>query len=163
MMSIEMIQRERPFEQRARVNQQYIWTANDTLHIEVNNGYRRFVHEHANRLWKGVKLYWQIRGEPVYAKIVRNQWVADCGECQGSIIIEPGQPFMCIECLNTSNGHYARPILWPDDRSRLQIESILLGRYQYINRNWEPGETIEMLIAENIEHGQPVPVAGGQR
>ena len=39
---------------------------------------------------------------------------------------------------------------------REQIERVLRERKRE-NMNWEPGETLEMLIADNIRHGDPLP------
>lgn len=44
--------------------------------------------------------------------------------------------------------------VFPDERA--EIERVLRGR-KARNMNWEPGESLEYLIADNIEHGDPVP------
>jgi hypothetical protein len=40
---------------------------------------------------------------------------------------------------------------------RAQIEQILRLRPLRQNMNWEPGESLEDLRAQNLEHGDPVP------
>lgn len=40
---------------------------------------------------------------------------------------------------------------------RAQIEAVLNLRPIRSTRNWEPNETLADLIAQNIEHGDPVP------
>lgn len=81
-------------------------------------------------------------GLMVYAN--RGRWIAEC-ECRSADQVQPTlRRWQCSEC-------GARwTLLWPG--SREQIERLLMMR-PAVNRNWLPEETIEMLVAENIEHG----------
>jgi hypothetical protein len=60
---------------------------------------------------------------------------------------------MCSNCFNGTVGGLWRRVELPGEMS--QIEAALLVRPVPNNRNWRPGETVEDLIAENIEHGLP--------
>ena len=56
-----------------------------------------------------------------------------------------GDLMVCGSC-----GQKSR-VLWPDDREG--IESVLSHRPIPESRNWLPGETVDDLKRENIEHG----------
>lgn len=44
--------------------------------------------------------------------------------------------------------------VYPENRA--EIERVLRSRKQR-NMNWEPGESLSYLLADNIQHGDPVP------
>lgn len=52
-----------------------------------------------------------------------------------------------------AQGEVWKPV-WPADKA--EIEDILRRR-KIQHMNWEPGETLEFLLAESVEHGDPVP------
>lgn len=79
-----------------------------------------------------------------------NRWVADCPACNGGIACWSENPHgACYDC-----GRIYRTAF---PRNQKQIEAVLLARPAR-NRHWLLGETLDMLKAENIEHGLPVTV-----
>jgi hypothetical protein len=115
--------------------------------------YQVFLVANARARWPDAQLNikWMARGIPVYAEIWRSMWVAQCPDCPEAIIVEPGEPFWCPNCCNAANGGYARPLIFPDNRTA--IEELLLARPNPETRNWLEHETLDMLRAENLEHG----------
>lgn len=76
-----------------------------------------------------------------------NRWVADCMTCRSALTVPPGTEFAgCWDCGGTIG-----PICWPNDPAG--IEAILSYRPDPNTRSWEPGETLEDLLAENFTHG----------
>lgn len=74
-----------------------------------------------------------------------------CPFCAGAQVIEPGEPFCCVDCVMSGNEGYSMDVVYPEERA--EIERILMLRPNPLNRNWLPHETIADLIAENLEHG----------
>lgn len=120
-------------------------------------------------------------GEPVRARIWQGQWIADC-ECNSASFVDPEEPiFFCFGCGNRLNGHKLRPVIFPPEAERQEIERLLLERpvddragltdmeragmakpllYVQIGesslpltRSWEPSQTVEDLARE-----QEIPV-----
>ncbi len=87
---------------------------------------------------------------PVLAYINEGRWVGDCPQCNASMMLMRGAPFLCANCVNTDLGCQARPLIWPTD-DQAEIEALLTVR-SIANRNWTPGESVDLLRAENIEH-----------
>jgi len=92
-------------------------------------------------------LDWTPAGEPLLAEIGGSNWRVRCDTCTEIIIYEPGEPFICPQCLNATNGYKARPVEMPADRK--EIERILLERPVPETRDWSPTETAAQLRAEN--------------
>lgn len=91
-----------------------------------------------------------LRGEmlgEVAARVNHGRWIVDCPTegCVGAELASEVRPFVCISC---TAGPYV--IVWPDERA--EIEALLEPRPTEA-QNWEPGETVEFLQAENDEHG----------
>jgi len=130
-----------------------IRTANQQRAVIQAGGYPRFVEQQIAWRWPGAPAAnWQARGE-IHAEIARSNWRVCCTTCREAIVIEPGLPFFCPNCLMQANGGYAMRVIWPAERA--QIEAVLLARPVPEHRNWLPGETVAMLIAENLAHGLP--------
>ncbi len=123
------------------------------------------------------------QGAPVVARIWQGQWIADCPDCAGAQFVEPGEPiYYCFGCANRSNGYSVRPVEFPPEDQRQEIERLLLerpvndmagltdlervglskpiltaqivatdGQIQTVSlaRNWNPGETVNELYAQN--------------
>jgi len=108
------------------------------------------------RWQKGV--CWEVSSSalPVIAYIVRSDWIADCGVCKESLVVEPGEPFFCPNCMNALHGGKARIVQWPEQYIRERVESILTARIIPETRNWNPEESVESLLAENLIHGEGV-------
>ena len=89
-----------------------------------------------------------VRGV-AYARVHCGRWVVPCVRpwCASALTLPPGTPAMqCWDC-----GAVAARIVWPPDPDG--IEAILLMRPNVLNRGWEPGETLEDLLIENVTHG----------
>lgn len=84
-------------------------------------------------------------------------WVADCPSgCGNAEHFGPHPTTGYVGGLQRSAFHCshcgsANPATWPSDQSA--IEAVLAKRPSPANRNWFPGETVEMLKGENIAHG----------
>lgn len=81
---------------------------------------------------------------PVLAYINHGRWVADC-VCNGSELID-GPVMVCGSC------GMETPVKYPGPKTRKRIEDALSVRNQRL-QNWHPDETIDELIAQNIDHG----------
>jgi hypothetical protein len=67
-------------------------------------------------------------GAPVEARIWQGQWIADC-ECRSASFVDPDEPvFMCFGCGNRANGQKPRPVIFPPEAERKEIERLLLER-----------------------------------
>jgi len=125
-----------------------IKSAKDQFSVQKAGGYRQFVELHSARRWQtGVN--WEVRGI-VAAEIHRSAWVVSCPFCRNAQVAEFGEPFFCVDCVMQGNGFKAMGIIFPENIDK--IERILLKRPDPNTRNWLLGETIEQLIAENIDH-----------
>lgn len=119
-----------------------------------------------------------VSGDPVIARIWQGQWIADC-ECRGAQFVDPSEPiFFCTDCLNRLNNGRARPVAFPAEAERMEIEKLILarpvndvrgvtdleraggaqpvifveiepGNVQPLRRDWLPSETVEDLRAQN--------------
>lgn len=84
----------------------------------------------------------------VAARANWGRWIADCLTCGSADRFRPGTPDMtCMEC-----GAY-QEIVWPAESLVVGVERLLMMRPNPATRNWEPGETLHDLLAENVEHG----------
>lgn len=82
------------------------------------------------------------------ARLNHGRWLVDCRACPGAGLLnrlEPDGRFRCPDC-----GAGPHAVVVPDDRDA--IEDAVAPR-EISNRNWRPGETVEDLIAANVEHG----------
>lgn len=83
----------------------------------------------------------------VYARHNWGRWVADCPTCPSALTVPPGTTgARCHDC-----GEVIGPILWPADPDGIEV--ILAMRPDPNTRNWEPGETLDDLLADNAIHG----------
>ena len=71
--------------------------------------------------------------------------MADC-PCNGAEIVEPDEKMLCGSCSTVST------VTFPDPKTRDKIESVLLRREPF-NQNWNSDETVDELVAQNIENG----------
>ena len=94
---------------------------------------------------------WTTNGMTVQAKINHSRWVVDCPYCPESLPAQPGLPMYCPNCGCVENGGFALTVVFPEERE--QIEAVLLKRPLPQNRNWEPGEDMALLLAENVMAG----------
>ncbi len=88
-----------------------------------------------------------------------SRWIARCPApyCRGAADLTYGQPRMvCVEPWCGAES----AVVWPPNVA--DIEYLLAVRPDPITRNWEPGETVHALLAENVEHGlAPLMLADG--
>lgn len=91
-------------------------------------------------------------GRVTRAYVNRGRWIVEC-ECREAREAQPGVKQWSCSC----SSQYS--ILWPSDTTRRKIEGLLAQRPPQ-NQNWWPWETIETLIAENLEHGCPASTGG---
>lgn len=91
----------------------------------------------------------QGRPAPALAYVNHGRWVADCPSpgCGGAMLVLKGGEFLCGTCFNAAIGGEYRPIEWPAEAA--QIEALLIGRPLAVHMNWNPGETLAQLEAEN--------------
>lgn len=127
-----------------------ILTANQQQIVKKAGGYRAFVNRLMRDRW-GVVPTWEIdkKAPPVYAWVNQSSWAGDC-ECRGSIVVEPGEPYICPDCGNAFYGGKARRVIFP--KKRAEIEELLLARPYPKNRNWLTTETVSDLKRQNKEH-----------
>ena len=114
-----------------------------------------------------------------YATINHGRWVAECPHCHWALKVKEfdkppaferfgcascgdGLPPEVIAALETVQGtkqklaaglaaikELGRPLTYPEEAET--IEAILSKRL-LVNRNWTPGETLDKLKVENMEH-----------
>lgn len=105
--------------------------------------------------------------DPLVAEIHHGVWIARCpcgarGVPRPGSIVDVACPLVwCVRCGNQAVGGGWRPVLLPPEEDRAAIEAVLLCRPSVEDRNWEPGETLADLAAQNREHGDPVPEEAG--
>lgn len=113
-----------------------------------------------------------INRNPVTARILMGQWIADC-ECGGAEFVAADEPFFfCFSCLNRVDDYALRPVVFPTEWEA--IEALLLERpvddrrglsdleraYNAkalihvegkgpLVRSWDAGETLDDLIEQN--------------
>lgn len=89
------------------------------------------------------------RAKPLPARINHNRLIADCPDCNGAEFVWRDGPhlLMCCSCWNGRVGGLWRAVTLPDDITT--IEAALSERVDPQSRNWQPGETVADLLAEN--------------
>jgi len=88
-----------------------------------------------------------------YAIVDCNRWLVRCPFCPAGVqyASTTDHRFFCVSCLNLANdGHWVR-VVWPADREA--IEQALVVRANLDQRNWILGETVDDLLAENVDLG----------
>jgi len=88
----------------------------------------------------------------VYAEVNHGRWIAKCPFCAGAELAM-GDAFFCQSCKMVVNGGRPISLNWPAARASIEH---LLGKRPLANRNWLPGESVDMLRAENLMHGLEV-------
>lgn len=87
---------------------------------------------------------------PLPAVANHGRWLTYCDRCSGAEIVFDDGWFICVSCILDDRGVAWRRVAFPDDRGA--IEEALATRL-VDHRNWEPGESIDFLLAENRDHG----------
>tara|TARA_Y100000310_G_scaffold233219_1_gene236074 strand:+ start:1926 stop:2354 length:429 start_codon:yes stop_codon:yes gene_type:complete len=98
--------------------------------------------------------------KPLKARINYGKWIVDCPWCKSAEFVFMDNPiFLCRNCWNNATTEYIKVSL---PKNINAIEAVLekrekfnweAGRKVYMNRNWEPGETVAFLEKENKDNG----------
>ncbi len=96
-------------------------------------------------------------GPDALARIDLGRWLVNCNDCASAVIVDDEDLFfLCPSC---GTGGNWRKVIMPGERT--DIEEIMMLRPGFrmanLNRFWSPGESVEKLLAENVEHGAPIP------
>ncbi len=104
-----------------------------------------------------------LSGTLAKARINWGRVIVDCPNqhCRSALALPPGWPlYVCWDCPAIGG------IVWPDNLA--DIAAVLWLRPDPFTRSWEPGESLEQLVAENIahrvgigEHWENLPAGGG--
>jgi hypothetical protein len=123
--------------------------------------YKQFVRDHGYKAWvqkliftRGYQLpiQWHEAQNEIEAYVHRDAWVADCPSCSGAMIVDDTEPlFFCVDCHNADNDGKPYRVNFPNQD---EVEALMAMRANPQARNWYPGETVEDLIEEQIEHGE---------
>lgn len=85
------------------------------------------------------------------ARVHQGLWIVDC-PCGGAEMVLKAHPITwCCSCGNRYCGGLWRAVRMPEDGA--EIERLLEVRPFPQSQNWEPGELLSQLAAENAEHG----------
>ena len=97
---------------------------------------------------KGMAVRVHDDADPVTAEVNHGVWLFLC-DCGAGVAADPtfGAGY-CFGC-----GAIHTNVVFPSEDDRLNIEHVLLARKKTVNRNWEPGEKLRELLADNGEHG----------
>ena len=89
--------------------------------------------------------------EPVHVVVNHGRWLVRCRNCPGAELARRRHPwFWCTSCYNHHLDNRLIPVIWPADPDAI---AALLGPRPLHAKNWEPGESLDVLRAENMEHG----------
>jgi hypothetical protein len=105
-----------------------------------------------------------------YPYVNDGRWIVDCPSptCASASLAAKGRKTMKCVCRDDTVCDHKAPcgkrwdLQWPDPDEVARIEAVLALRPRRdakgrTPRNWHPGETVDLLIAENIEHGIGAP------
>lgn len=122
--------------------------------------HRRDVDKAASPLDFVVKKWWKsdrlppfdvirsgVTSGEVEVQVNHGRWIVHCPDpdCAGAVLAsDTDRRFVCPYC---AFGVFA--VVWPKDRA--DIEAVLGDRPVKDTRNWEPGDTVAALEAENAE------------
>lgn len=131
----------------------YIKQALDHNGPQGAGGYKGWVQKLTTLYWPRAKVVinWKALEGSVNAKISHSVWCVQCPFCPGAILAQNGEPFFCPDCAMQGNNGHPMSVVWPENVR--EIETELVKRPDPNTRNWTPGETVEMLQAENRAHG----------
>jgi hypothetical protein len=96
---------------------------------------------------------------PMVARVNHGHWIASCecgseGEPSPGCVVWLDWPIgWCVRCGNAGAGGRWRPVVVPDSPTALAIAAVLDLRPDPATQNWEPGESVAELVAENAAHG----------
>ncbi len=93
---------------------------------------------------------------PTQATVNNGRLIAPCTGCVGGAeYIWRGGPYQmyCANCGNRDIGNNWRRIIMPEDRILREVERLLLMRTDPGTQNWNPTESIQELVLENLNYG----------
>jgi hypothetical protein len=88
--------------------------------------------------------------DPTFARADWSRWIADCPNpyCSSALMLSRFEPFFqCWDCGARSE------ITWPTERMVYEIERLLTMRPFEKDRCWNPGETLQDLMGQNVVLG----------
>lgn len=129
-----------------------IRTANQQMSVKRAGGIIAFTERLVKERWMRT-IDWSRIGGVVAAEIAHSNWRVSCPYCSGAIVIEPGLPFFCPDCCMQANDYQPMFVQMPDEKTRREIERLLVMRADPVRRNWYPHETIADIRHENNRHG----------
>ncbi len=121
---------------------------------ETNFGPSRWQRIRAIVLQKGIMLPLdgEVANEPILEPCINHgRWIIRCPWCNNAELASDDELFFCSNCCNAAMGR--RQVRAPFPKERLEIETALVKRPLVGNRNWEPHEPLELLLADNASHG----------
>lgn len=93
----------------------------------------------------------------ILAYVNHGRWIAECPDCAGAqLVSELERRFWCLNCGNAAVNFAWRHVRMPQKRTAIEAELVIrpaARNERAITRNWLPGETVEDLQRENVEHG----------
>lgn len=121
---------------------------------------------------RGIKITMKdtLAKSPVFARIYRGHWIADCDVCNGAMFVDPSEPvFFCLECFNRKENGKLRPVIFPEDRQNIEaavlerpindyagvtdseraMRAFIQAGDKIATRDWIPGETAEDIRKQN--------------
>jgi ribosomal protein L37AE/L43A len=88
-----------------------------------------------------------------YTELNHGRWIIPCPFCPSAAPDIGRDRFLCSECGNAAAGGRYVPVERPHHELSREIARLTTLRPDNENRNWQPGETADMLAADNLEHG----------
>jgi hypothetical protein len=128
-----------------------IYTAKEFFKISTPEEYRRIVERVADmkRAHGQLEATTFVVEEPVYAYVNHARWVIDCECGTGNLVVPGWRTAGCPAC-----GALFTNVVFPPDIE--EIEEVLEDRIREHHKNWFPGETVQKLKMENLEHPKQV-------
>lgn len=91
-------------------------------------------------------------GPTVQAEVNHGRWIVRCPWCNGAEGADRADRyFYCLGCQNVLAGGKRVPVRFPSAAN--ELETLLARRPGEASRNWLPGQTLDEIRAENLEHG----------
>lgn len=119
--------------------------------------YGEFVRYSASRKFMQAPAQDGVTDGEIVAYVNHGRWIAECPDCAGAqLVSELERRFWCLNCGNAAVNFAWRHVRMPQKRTAIEAELVIrpaARSERAITRNWLPGETVEDLQRENVEHG----------
>jgi hypothetical protein len=86
--------------------------------------------------------------EAIEARIDHGRWIVECPCGAGNAVDVAAKIALCFGC-----GTAHLNVRLPEQRTARAIERALLARPHVKTRNWQPDESVDDLMNENLRHG----------